>query len=132
MVDTAGLPGGSISASDGVSLASLLAGSGEPARESVFWHYPHYSNQGGLPGGAIRQGDWKLIEFYEDNRIELYNLAQDPGERSDLAAREPAIANKLRQRLRSWRTAMKAKMPAPDPAPREKAAGPQPQPGTKQ
>ena len=68
-----------------MSLLPLLMGKGNPDRDAIFWHYPHYGNQGGFPGGVIRMGDWKLIEFYEDNRIELYNLKEDPGEQHDLA-----------------------------------------------
>ncbi|MHC4736738.1 MAG: sulfatase, partial [Planctomycetota bacterium] len=58
---------------DGVSLVPLLKGKEKLERNAIFWHYPHYGNQGGSPGGAVRAGDYKLIEFYEDNRAELYN-----------------------------------------------------------
>ena len=64
---------------DGVSLVKLLEGGSLPARP-LFWHFPHYTNQGGRPGGAVREGDWKLIEHYEDGRVELFNLAKDAGE----------------------------------------------------
>lgn len=64
---------------DGVTIAPLLRGGKRIKRDALFWHYPHYSNQGGVPGGAIRQGDFKLIEFYEDSRLELYNLKTDHG-----------------------------------------------------
>ena len=59
---------------DGVSIVGLLKGEGGPERDAVFWHYPHYSNQGGTPGCSVRSGDYKLIEFFEDRRVELYDL----------------------------------------------------------
>jgi N-sulfoglucosamine sulfohydrolase-like protein len=98
-----------------------LLGRGDPERDAIFWHYPHYGNQGGFPGGVIRMGDWKLIEFYEDNRIELYNLKEDPGEQHDLAA-EHGRASELRQRLHAWRAALGAVMPTPNPGYRPPAA----------
>ena len=67
-------------------------------RAALYWHYPHYSNQGGPPAGAIRAGDYKLIEFYEDGRIELYNLAMDIRE-SNLAQTDPKRAAKLNDKL---------------------------------
>ncbi len=78
-------------------------------------HYPHYGNQGGSPGGAVRVGDYKLIEFYEDNRVELYNLRDDLGEQNDLAARMPDKAAELRQMLHQWRSEVGARMPTPNP-----------------
>src|SRR5262249_8424053 len=59
---------------DGVSLVPLLKGAGKLDRAALYWHYPHYGNQGGPPGGAVRAGDWKLLEFFEDDHVELYNL----------------------------------------------------------
>lgn len=97
---------------DGVSLAPLLAGR-RLERGPFFWHYPHYSNQGGPPSGAVRDGDWKLIERYEDGRLELYNLRDDPSEQHDLAPREHARAEALRARLAAWRTSVGALMPTP-------------------
>jgi arylsulfatase A len=73
-----------------------------------FWHFPHYTNQGGSPGGAARRGDWKLIEFYEDGRRELYNLRSDPGERKNLAESEPLIAMELGTGLANFRLATHA------------------------
>lgn len=100
---------------DGVSLAALLTGRGPAPRRPLFWHFPHYTNQGGRPGGAVREGDWKLIEHYEDGRVELFNLAQDLGETNNLAAREPARVHELRARLAAWRDAMGAQTNTPNP-----------------
>ena len=74
----------------------------------LFWHQPHYMNQGGRPAGVAREGDWKLIEQYEDGSLELYNLAQDPGESTDLAAAEPARVAALRGKLEAWRRSVGA------------------------
>jgi len=100
---------------DGVSLRPVLKQSGGLSDRDLYWHYPHYSNQGGKPGGAIRRGDWKLIEFYEDMRVDLYNLKDDVGERTDLAAKEPDKAKELRAALTDWRRAIAAQMPTPNP-----------------
>ncbi len=100
---------------DGVSLASTLKSGAAPKRDALFWHYPHYSNQGGSPGGVIRRGDWKLIEFYEDGRLELYNLKDDPGERTNLAEKKKGTAGQLLDRLRQWRASVKATMPKSNP-----------------
>lgn len=85
-------------------------------RDALYWHYPHYSNQGGVPGGVIREGDWKLIEFYEDNHLELFNLKNDLGERTNLAQREGSRAKAMQAKLARWRTARKAIMPTANPA----------------
>ena len=100
---------------DGVSLVSLLEGKGEVPARPLYWHYPHYSNQGGKPGGVVREGDYKLIEFYEDGRLELFNLAEDPGEAKNLVDREAKRARQMAARLAEWRQAVDADMPAPNP-----------------
>ncbi|HZW31688.1 MAG TPA: sulfatase, partial [Isosphaeraceae bacterium] len=100
---------------DGESLMPLLKGDGALRREALYWHYPHYSNQGGRPGGAIRRGDRKLIESYEDGRVELYDLKRDVGERHDLAAERPEEAARLRNQLARWRESVAAQMPRPNP-----------------
>ena len=102
ILDMAGLPLRPDRHKDGVSLVPLLRGGDSLDRKAIFWHYPHYSNQGGFPGGAVRMGDWKLIERYEDGRVHLYNLAEDIGERSDLAAEQPERAAAMRRELHSW------------------------------
>lgn len=87
---------------DGVSIVPLLKGGTDRVHDAIYWHYPHYSNQGGFPGGAVRMGDWKLIERYEDGRVHLYNLADDIGERDDLAQEQPDRVKAMRDRLHAW------------------------------
>jgi arylsulfatase A-like enzyme len=99
---------------DGVSIAPLLRGETFD-RGPVFWHYPHYGNQGGTPGSSVRKGDYKLIEFFEDGRLELYNLREDISEDRDLAATEPEIRDRLHRLLREWRESVEAKIPAANP-----------------
>jgi len=100
---------------DGVSLMPLLRGGSALDREAIFWHYPHYGNQGGTPGSSVRAGDWKLIEFFEDGRLELYNLREDPGEKDNRAEREPGRVKELHGLLRAWREEMEAIIPEPNP-----------------
>ncbi len=102
---------------DGFALNGLLVAPDAPASQNrpLFWHYPHFSNQGGAPGGAVRDGDWKLIERYEDGALELYNLTRDPSERRNLAAKNPAKAEELRATLSAWRQEVQANMPAANP-----------------
>jgi arylsulfatase A-like enzyme len=100
---------------DGESIEPLLRQSGSMKREAIYWHYPHYHTVGATPYGAIRQGDFRLVEFYEDNRVELYNLKDDIGERKDLAATLPEKAAALRQKLHDWRKRVDAQMPTPNP-----------------
>ena len=84
-------------------------------RNALYWHYPHYSNQGGVPAGAIRQGDWKLIEFFEDGRVELFHLKDDPGETRNLRKREAQRAAAMHKHLIDWRKSVGAVMPQPNP-----------------
>ncbi|MCC7491928.1 MAG: sulfatase [Fimbriimonadaceae bacterium] len=100
---------------DGESLLPLWRETGGLAREAIFWHYPHYGNQGGTPGCAVRCGDWKLLEFFEDGRRELYNLRQDIAESADRAAAEPARTAELAARLATWREGIEALLPTPNP-----------------
>jgi arylsulfatase A-like enzyme len=109
------MAGGRAPQVDGVSIAPVLRGKGAPKREAIYWHYPHYSNQGGPPAGAVRKGDWKLIEFYEDNRLELFNLKDDVSERRNLVKREPKQAVELHSLLKKWRASVNATMPKPNP-----------------
>lgn len=92
---------------DGVDITPALKG--ETIRNRpLYWHYPHYGNQGGFPGGAIRDGDFKLLERYEDGRVHLYNLADDPGEKRDLSAEMPERVRTMRKSLHTWYEAVNA------------------------
>ena len=115
LLEMTGLPSRPEQHRDGVSLVSLLKGEGSLTRKAVYWHYPHYSNQGGRPGGAVRSGDWKLIENFEDGSVELYDLTKDLGEAHDLAAAKPEKAAELKSLLATWRRTVKARMPTPNP-----------------
>ncbi|MSU47679.1 MAG: sulfatase [Opitutus sp.] len=99
---------------DGVSFLPVLRGTGVLPSRALFWHYPHYGNQGGAPGGAVRQGDFKLIEWYEDGRRELFNLRDDLGETTNLAAKMPGKVDELAAQLAAWRREVGAVMPTPN------------------
>ena len=99
---------------DGKSWLPLLKGKAMN-RGPIFWHYPHYGNQGGSPGSAIRDGNWKLIIWYENNRRELYNLKDDIAEQHNLINQYPDIAQRLDKELQAWLEEMNAKMPSPNP-----------------
>jgi arylsulfatase A-like enzyme len=102
---------------DGQSLLPLLTGRGALARDAIFWHYPHYGNQGGTPGSSIRCGDYKLLEFYENRgAYELYDLRADLSEEHDIAQDDPARTRELAQRLTEWRASVQAKTPEVNPA----------------
>jgi len=101
---------------DGVNLAPLMTGESEVVEErDLFWHFPHYHGSGNRPGGAILSRDLKLVEWFEDGSLELYDLAADPGESLDLADSAPAQVEKLRARLAGWRDSIDAAMPRPNP-----------------
>jgi arylsulfatase A-like enzyme len=121
LLDLAGLPLDPKQHRDGVSLLPLLRGN-TLSRGPLFWHYPHYGNQGGSPCGAVRDGDWKLVEWYEDGRLELYNLRTDLSETHDLARDEPERVKQLHARLDAWRKDVGAVMPTPNPHPRDPEA----------
>ena len=114
MLDLAGLPLQPKLHVDGRSLLSQLKGN-DTGQRTLHWHYPHYHGSSWKPGASIRDGDWKLIEFYHYNNFELYNLAKDPGERTNLAKHNPRKAAELRAKLSTWQKRMKAKMPVPNP-----------------
>ena len=102
---------------DGVSQAALLrTGKGSGQARTLYWHLPHYTNQGSRPAGAVRDGDWKLVEHYDDDQVQLFNLANDIGESRNLAPAEPARAAALRERLRAWRKSIGAQENRPNPA----------------
>jgi arylsulfatase A-like enzyme len=100
---------------DGESLAGLCDGSRGLRRDAIFWHYPHYHIGGATPYSAIRQGPWRLVQFQENGRVELYNLAQDISETADLARRDPDRANRMKQRLENWRRDISAQMAVANP-----------------
>jgi len=119
-LEAAGLPLRPQQHRDGRSLLPVLLGTGGLDREALFWHYPHYSNQGGGPASAVRFGTWKLLEDLEDGHLELYDLATDPGERRDLSGERPELAATLRARLQGFREETGARYPRPRPAKEEK------------
>ncbi len=103
---------------DGISLVPLLRGTGSLPARDLFWHYPHHQHYqlgGAMPYGAIRSGDFKLVEHYNDMRVELYNIREDIGETRDLATALPDKTRDLRDRLHAWRKDVGAQMPAPNP-----------------
>ena len=115
MIEMAGLDPAQEPQVEGVSITPLLRGGDRLDREAIFWHYPHYSNQGGTPGSSVRMGDYKLIEFFEDERLELYNLRDDISEANDLACDMPERAREMQQVLARWRNSVEAKIPEPNP-----------------
>jgi arylsulfatase A-like enzyme len=113
----AGLPVPETQHMDGISLVPALHGEEDAAlsERDLFWHYPHYGNQGGDPSSIIRRGPWKLIHYHEDGHDELYNLELDEGEQNDVHNARPDIATALRQRLNAWFLEVDAKFPVADP-----------------
>jgi arylsulfatase A-like enzyme len=99
---------------DGRSLVPVFRGEKLKDR-AIFWHYPHYANQGSRPGGAVRKGNYKLVEFYEDGRRELFDVKKDISESRNLAAEKPDVVAQLAAELDAWRKEVGAKMPAPNP-----------------
>ena len=109
---------------DGVSLAKLLTSGGKEKldRDAIYWHFPGYLGAGQnswrtTPAGAIRSGDWKLLEYFEDNRLELYNLRDDLSEKQNLAAKFPARTKELHSKLLTWRKSIDAPMPTKNSSP---------------
>lgn len=118
ILEMAGVKNKASSTFDGVSLVPLLRQSGELAERPLFWHYPHYQHyqkEGATPYGAIRRGDYRLIEFYDDHRVELYNLKEDVGERHNLADSSPELVKSMQDELHAWLRAVEAQMPTPNP-----------------
>ena len=113
LLDLAGLPLMPQQHRDGVSLLRLLQG-GKLPRRDLFWHYPHYGNQGGAPCSTVRDGDWKLIEWFEYQRLELFNLKNDLSESNNVATTNPDKVKKLHARLVAWRKNVNALLPTPN------------------
>ena len=100
---------------DGEDIFELLSASGKPSDRKLFWHYPHYSNQGGKPGSAIRHGNMKLIYNYEDQSSELYDVVNDIGESNNLYLTNQNQADQLKKRLLKWLKKTNALSPHPNP-----------------
>ncbi len=116
LLAAAGLPARPEQATDGVDFSPLLRG--EPfERGPIFWHYPHYSNQGGTPTAGVRDGDWKLIHFFEDDHAELFHITTDLGEEHDLAVERSEVVGELRAKLFEWFKQVDARIPLPNPHP---------------
>lgn len=114
LLDLAGLSPQSSQHVDGVSLLPIITGEKKVTRD-LFWHYPHYGNQGGEPSSIIREGDWKLIHYWEDERNELYNLESDPEERNNLSQSQSVKAESLLKKLNTWLVESKAEFASQDP-----------------
>ncbi len=120
ILDIAGIPLCPDQHMDGLSLVPLLNGEKSLDRQSLYWHYPHYSNQGGMPGGAIREGKYKLIESLEDGGVKLFDLDLDIGEQNNLAESMPDLVKEMSDRLHKWYKTVDAKFLQAKPG------GPQP------
>lgn len=114
LVELAGLSMPSDHHVDGVSLVPLLRGE-KITNRPLYWHFPHYGNQGGKPSSIITRGNWKLIYYHEDGRHELYNIADDVGEQTDLSGTHPDRTRELRAELDAWLAQTHATFPTPDP-----------------
>ncbi|UAM97981.1 sulfatase [Polaribacter litorisediminis] len=100
---------------DGISLKPILEANQTPKERPLYWHYPHYGNQGGDPSSIIRKGDWKLIHYYEDDSNELYNLKNDPYEQQNIATQNQETTTELYTQLKNWLVSVDAKYPEKDP-----------------
>jgi arylsulfatase A-like enzyme len=115
LLEMAGLPSRPEQHVDGLSLVPLMQGADELEREALFWHFPHYHGSGNRPSGALRLGNLKLVEWFEDGRTELYDLSVDPYERNNIAASDPDEVIRLKDLLEHWRISVGANMPTPNP-----------------
>jgi arylsulfatase A-like enzyme len=111
-LEAAGLPPRPQQHRDGRSVLSLLSGTGSPDRDAIYWHFPHYANQGGHPCAAVRVGPHKLIRHFHDRTETLYDLLEDPAETRDLAASMPSLREQLSSRLTRWLEDVSARLPA--------------------
>jgi len=99
---------------DGVSVADGLTGGAFPQRP-LFWHFPHYANQGGRPSGAVGDDNWLLVEMYDEDKAELYDLSIDPGEHQDVAGQHPECVASMRKALDAWRKENQVQYNRPNP-----------------
>jgi arylsulfatase A-like enzyme len=102
---------------DGLDISSVLRGETAPSREALYWHYPHYHGSTWAPGGAMREGDWKLIEHFDEGGVELFNLQTDLSEKNNLAKTEPQRLQAMQARLAAWRKETGAYIPVPGVTP---------------
>jgi len=116
ILDMAGLDLNPEQHMDGISMTPIIKGKNESGEvQTLFFHYPHYGNQGGTPGAAIRKGKYKLIEFFEDGRVELYDLESDISEKNNLAGEMPDLRQQLLEELHKWQKDVDARMPERNP-----------------
>ncbi len=116
ILEMIGVPARPSQHADGVSLAGLVRGEKQLNRQAIYWHFPHYSNHGmQSPGAAIRSGDFKLLEYYENNSVQLFNLREDVSEQRDLSREQPELTQKLTAMLHEWRQNVSAAMMPPNP-----------------
>jgi len=113
--ELAGISQAADDASDGISLVPILTGEADSEDRPLFWHFPHYHGSANRPSGAIRVGRYKLIEWFEDGSIELYDLETDASETRNIVTMRPEIADTLLRLLRDWREKTGAEMPVPNP-----------------
>jgi arylsulfatase A len=113
LMELAGLP--APPGLDGMSLAALLLGTGPAPKRSLFWHFPHYTNQGSRPSGAMRDANWMLVEFYDEPTVELYDLTVDVRERRNLAGQNPDRVSSMRATMAEWRRQVIAQRNRPNP-----------------
>lgn len=114
MLELAGLEQNEEQHADGQSLVPLLRG-GAIANRPLYWHYPHYGNQGGEPSSILRKDNWKLIHYWEDDRDELYDLSTDPYEKTDIAQRHSERTQTMYKQLIGYLAEVNARIPARDP-----------------
>jgi arylsulfatase A-like enzyme len=115
LLQLAGLPLMPEQHTGGISIIPALKNK-DLHRDALYWHYPHYGNQGSTPGAAVRMGKWKLIEWYESNSTELFDLDSDRAEQFNIAAKFPTVKNKLLMMLHNWQKEQHAAMTSPNPA----------------
>ena len=116
-MEVAGIPKDPELVLDGESLVPLLTGKGEPQRDSLYFHYPNYAwHSKNRLGGAIIEGDYKLLNWYDDDSVELYNIKNDPGESEDIAAKNPELAERLKKKFKKWLKDVDANMPVENKA----------------
>lgn len=114
-LDAAGVERPDNRSTDGMSLRLLLGGTADYAPRTLYWHFPHYGGDFRIPNSAIRDGDWKLIRFYDSDHVELYNLAEDLAEERNVATSRPDLVEQLTAKLDTWLKETGAKMPRPNP-----------------